>query len=59
MSFERYLTEQIEKIAEGQPEVDPKFKLLLELYLKMIEGGMSAKAAKAVMNWYMREEVRT
>jgi len=55
MSFERYLAEQIEKIAGGQPEVDPKFKPLLKLYLKMIEGGMSVKAAKAVMNWYMGE----
>jgi len=54
MSFERYMAAQIEKIAGGQPEVDPEFKPLLHLYLKMIEGGMSVKAAKAVMNWYMR-----
>jgi len=53
MSFEAYMAAQIEKIAETGKPSDPKFKQRFKLYLKMIEGGMSVKAAKAVMNWYM------
>jgi len=55
MSFERYMAAQIEEIAQTGEPSDPEFEQRLKIYLKMIQGGMSAKAAKAVMDWYTRE----
>lgn len=51
--FEEYMAEQIQQIAKTGEPSDPEFREKLNVYLGLIERGMSPKAAKAVMNWYM------
>jgi len=49
------MAEEIGKIAEGAEDADPEFKEQLNMYLGLIERGASIKAAKRVMDWYVRE----
>jgi len=53
--WERYMEEQIRQIADTGVPPDPEFREKLNVYLGLIERGASIKAAKRVMDWYMRE----
>ena len=53
MSFEEYLRSTLGKIAAGE-EIDVKvFEERVKTYLKLLNRGMSRKAAKNVMDLYM------
>jgi len=54
VSFEEYMTEQIKKIASGDPIDRELWEERMKLYLNLVSGGMSPKASRAVMDWYIK-----
>jgi len=54
MSFEEYMTEQITKIANGEPIARAEWEERMKLYLNLVSSGMSPKAARAVMDSYLK-----
>jgi len=53
VSFEEYMTEQIKKIASGESIDRELWEERMKLYLNLVSGGMSPKAARAVMDSYV------
>jgi len=47
------MTKQIEKIARGEPIDRQAWEERMKLYLNLVAGGMSPKAARAVMDSYV------
>jgi len=54
ISFEEYMTSTIEKMAKGDPYDRELWEERMKLYLNLVSGGMSPKAARAVMELYMK-----
>jgi len=54
LNFEEWMAKQIDKIAAGAEDVDPEFRPMLDMYLKLIGSGTEIKRAKAVMTWYLK-----